>query len=52
MLSSDFHCKENDGTIPVHPVIMMFMKSLFVEISMSWLYGYDLGPIIFLTMKM
>ena len=63
MLSSVFHCKENDGfrVVPVHPglvtVIMVFMKlgSLFVESSMScesWVvYGYDPEPVIFVTMK-
>ena len=34
-------------------VIMVFMKSgsLFLECSMSWVYGYDPEPIIFLTME-
>ncbi len=52
MLSSDFHCKENDsdfvsGSYPyTHeslPVVMVFMKSglPFVESIMSWVYGYD-----------
>ena len=58
MLSSDIHCKENDWfrVVPVHPVIMVFMKSgsLFVESSMScesWVYGYDPEFVIFLIMK-
>jgi hypothetical protein len=35
------------------PVIMVFMKSgsLFVKSSMSWVYGYDPDPVIFLAMK-
>ena len=33
---------------------MVFMRSLFVEFGMSsesWVYGYNLEPVIFLTMK-
>jgi hypothetical protein len=41
VLSSDFHCKENDGfwVVFIHPV-MVFMESgsLFVESSMSCVY--------------
>ena len=56
MLSSDFHCNENYGfwVIPIHPglvtMIMVVIKSgsRFVESCLSWVYGYNPEPIIFL----
>jgi hypothetical protein len=50
VLLSDFHCKENDSKIwfPGHTCTpttrhqWLWSGSLFVESSMSWVYGYNL----------
>ena len=62
MLSSDFHCKENDGfqVIPIHAGLTghadstnsdpNFMNTIITG-DESWVYVYNLEPVIFLTKK-
>ena len=66
MPSSDFHYKENDGTTgaaqkQLHVEVSQdmldstkrdsdFMNTIITG-DKSWVYGYDLEPVIFLTMK-
>ena len=55
MLSSDFHCKENDEfpVVPVHPGLAGIHKqwpyfiNTIITGDESWVYGYDPEPDIF-----
>ena len=66
MLSSDFHCKENDGTTGASQKQLRVKDSqnmldstnsdpdfmnIVIIVEVFWVYGYDPETVILLTMK-